>query len=177
MDRLAANVQRTPYPLDDAYYIAAAGERPIEVVAIGDAGNENILASLWQAGGDVRKLPAEHQAWESSDAAVVHMSPVDRKSLTQEGPLAAEFHQGDPWVQDVQGERPKAPIFTSKNGRYFALPWFSRGELIAIWVVDMAYWGKLARQPDAPSLALSREILNALGPAMDRHRNRLSAPK
>jgi hypothetical protein len=78
---LAATAQRNRYPLDDAYYVAAALERPIEVIL--DKGSENVLASLWQAGGDVGKLPSEHQAWEDSDAAAVHMSRVDRKSYAR----------------------------------------------------------------------------------------------
>jgi hypothetical protein len=173
---LEKSAKERPFPDDDAYYKAAAGNLPVEVVGISEPDNQNVLASLWYTGGDVRRLPAEHQYWEPSNLPVANMETIDRDSLGPSG--AAEFHQDDPWVQHVQGSRPNDPIFVSKNGRYFAIPWFSRREppreQIAIWVVDMAYWGRLDRQPDAPSLALTHEILAALGPAMDRHRSRLS---
>jgi hypothetical protein len=170
VEQLTEGVRRHPYPLDDTFYLSAAGERPVEVAGINDPGNQNILASLWRAQGDIRRLPAEHQFWESSPDPDAHLSVVNRRKIRQNGPRAAEFRQQDPWVQEVQAQRPKSPIFASKNGRYFAVPWFSQGELIAIWVVDMAYWGKLEVQPGAPSLALTHEILDTLGPAMNLHR-------
>jgi hypothetical protein len=107
------------------------------------------MAILWQANGNVRKLPGDHQRWES------------------EGPIAAVFDDADFWVEDVRAARPTDPIFVSKNGIYFVVPWFSRDKLIGLWVLDMAYWGGILSHPDVPSLAFTKEILDALGPAMD----------
>ncbi len=157
--------------VEDPYFRAAAGDRPVEVYDVSDRSNRNVLAELWRADGDIRKLPSEYQEWELSFAPSQQDSQIDRQRLSLGGPIAASFDQRDPWVQQVVRDRPNDRIFASRNGRYFALPWFSRDELIGIWVVDMAYWANMVGQPETPSLVLSSEILTALGPAVDRRRS------
>jgi hypothetical protein len=170
VDVLTELAKNQPRPWDDAYYCDAAGGRPLEVSAVNDPSNGNILASLWCAKGDICRLHPDRQCWEVMDVHPENSAMVDRRKFTQGFPPAAEFGQQDRWVQEVQHERPGSAIFTSRNGRYFSIPWFSRRDLIGVWVVDNAYWGVLSGQPDAPSLTLTRQILDRLGPAMEQHR-------
>jgi hypothetical protein len=156
------------YPLDDRYYRTAATDRPLEVSNIQNPENENILAQLWRSRGNATALPSENQRWAPNIAPIPHIPFIDRKKLSEGGAIAAVFRQNDPWIQQVKLQRPHDPIFISQNGYYFALPWFSqRGQLLGIWLVDMANWSALPDERDA-WLVLAARVLAALGLKMDR---------
>ena len=166
---LVAMAQLATNSGNDRYLAAAAGRNPIQIDAVQDHSNDNILARLWRSNGDVRALPIESQYWEIGILPNPSISIVDREVLSLGGPVGAVFNEQDPWVRQTVRERPGDPIFVSRNGRYFLLPWCSRNNLIAVWLLDMAYWGDLA-SPQVPSLAFTAEILASLGPPIDRFR-------
>jgi hypothetical protein len=130
--------------------------------------NRSAIAQLWRRNGNIKDLPGDLWAWELCDKPVSHMTSVDRSSLSRGGAMAAVFGADDPWVAATTGERPADPIFWSRNGQYWALPWFLREELIGIWVVDMAYWMVADQYMDGfPSFVLSDQILRFLAPAFE----------
>ena len=166
---LARYVHLQIAPHDDLY-LAAVQTSPLSIGNVRDRCNENILAQLWRASGDVRAMPTKYQHYELDPVHTAYMSAIDRDLLSKGGPKAAIFFQDDAWVTQVVKDHPHSPYFACRNGQYFAFPWFSKHELIGIWILDMAYWNRMVGQPGSPSPILTAEVLTALGPSMDRHR-------
>lgn len=154
--------------IEDPYFRAAVAQTPLEVRDVYDSENQNLLARLWRAGGQVRRLPSNTHRWEMSIIPIAHMSDSDRRELTLDGPIAAGLYQSDPWITQVERDRPGRPIFVSQNGQYFLVPWISRRKPIAIWLLDNANWKHFGHQPNVPSLALTKEVLDVLGPTACR---------
>ncbi len=176
---LISLVRRRPKVLDDPYFAAAAGTNSLRIQNTSDRANDNILAQLWRARGNIGMLPSAYQEWELNHTPIAHQKAVDRQAILSGGPIAVVFSQANPWVRRVSEERPGAPVFVSQNGKYWAFPWWAhrgpaheaevRNELIGIWVLDMAYWSGGVGQPDFPSFYFTKEILWALGPGMYRY--------
>jgi len=171
VDELVSLVRRRFMVLDDPYFAAVAYPNPLWIGNVSDRANDNILAQLWRARGNIGKLPSAYQEWDLCYTPTSHQDTIDRNAISSWGPVAAVFSQEDPWVRRVGQERPGAPIFVSQNGKYWAFPWWAHQggtheKLIGIWVLDMAYWSRGVGEPDFPSLSFTKEILWALGPAM-----------
>jgi hypothetical protein len=158
-------------PQDDAYLRAAAGPHPLEVAEILAPANQNILAKLWRAAGNVALLEPHQQEREAWSVPLVNGHSFDRMTIDPRRREAAVFDHAEPWVHQVRVERPDSPIFVSRNERYWVLPWLSGPELIALWVVDVGYWTvERSQHPDPPSLTLSHYILRTVAPEFDIHR-------
>lgn len=108
---------------------------------------------------------------ELTASPLVGMTSVDVNALRAGGTLAATFDGTDSWVQTTRLEHRGKPIFASRNDQYWALPWFDGEELIAIWILDVAYWNiRRAAHPSPPSLTVSDRILRTLAPLVRAHR-------
>jgi hypothetical protein len=160
---LVEEAHRHKLPEDDAYTSVAAGQWPVQLRNVWNHSNRCAVAQLWRSNGTISDLPDRFWAWELCSRPMAHMANIDRHSLSCGGALAVVFDSDDPWVDATIHERPTEPIFCSLNGRYWALPWLLNDELIAIWVVDMCYWGAIDENAEGfPSFALSNQILGAL---------------
>jgi len=147
---------------DDPYRVAAAPEWPVEIRRVTDPVNNNLIARLWRHNGDVAQLPAANQEWEQTNLPMAHMSSIDRAVLAASGPLAAVFDSNDPCVKEVERDYPNHPVFVSKNGQYWLMPWLLEGKILGVWLLDVANWkDRRAQNPNPPSLALSNQILSA----------------
>lgn len=165
-DGLVYLAQRRVLARDDPYYTGAVLGQPLQIAKVSDEANDNVLAQLWRARGDVTALLPCNRAWEPPPPPDDNMDKIDRTKFRRGDDIAAFFDQEDPWVQQVTRERPGQPIFISQNGKYWAFPWWAYQKLIGIWVLDMAYWAHAGDQPSFPSLGFTQEILSALGPSM-----------
>lgn len=151
---------------EDAYHEAAAAEaNPLEVQNVQDPLNSNLLATLWRLNGDVARLPHHNVHWEASDQPVISEIRPDAPLLRDGEPPAAVFTQDDPWVRQVERERPGAPLFASKNQRYFFVPWFTSGEprqIVGVWLLDLAYFEPKPEAPlRLPSFLLTHSLLQS----------------
>ena len=153
----------------DPYYAAAVLRGPLKIENIRDENNNNVLARLWRSNGNVAALPSHYREWECPPPLDPHMTSVSRAELSSGSNVAVAFDAQDPWVKQVNCERPGEPIFISQNGKYWAFPWRAHAELIGIWVLDMAYWPKLEPCSELPSLTFTEVILSSLGPSMHRY--------
>jgi hypothetical protein len=165
VEELVKLVGEEKTPTDDHYNGAALCNPGLYLHLDREPDNRSTPARLWQNRGNVKALPQGCWEWELTDVPASHVGLVDREPLGWGGALAAKFGHDDPWVERVANERPAHPLFASKNELYWALPWFLGDEPIAIWIVDMAYWGTVPEdRAGIPSLVMSDQILRRLGP-------------
>lgn len=167
VEQLVTFARDRKIPKGDDYYRAAVDGPGVCLNLDRNPDKQSIVASLWNKLGDVLALPSAAKEWEPTHVPATDVGFIDREQLSRGGAHAARFDHADPWVNRVRDER-LGPVFASRNGLYWGLPWFLGDELIAIWIVDMAYWGTVPEdRVGIPSLVVSDQILRRLGPACD----------
>ena len=131
--------------------------------------NAGLLGQLWwQHGGNLDWLP-EGKRVEVAANVDVHL-PTGMVRLKRPRTLAAILRSDDPAIAAWQRSRPSSPLFLSRNGTYFAIPWTCPQEhdqtrLLGLIVCDLGYWSHFDVQYDVvPRLMQARALLDWFAP-------------
>lgn len=151
---LQAKVDPNIPPIDDPFYRDLAGDDRLRLIDVNTSGS--LVARLWRNDGNLEALRVE-------DAIEGDPLPPDiakNMVLVCAMPnIAAKIGFSDSLFEEWRKKKPESPLFWSRNGVVYALPWSVDGRLAAIWVVDLGCWSSVCRRELVARLKAAKAIL------------------